>query len=104
MHLCQKYHRRAAVCFSLYSIKRCLILICPIPCDVNLDHLLDGICPLSHHSHTFFSFVIIKYLLGGTVELCRYSFLIHLLPTITHSFVLFDSIIIIIIMVASVIF
>ena len=51
----------------------------------------------------FFSFVIIKYLLGGTLELCKYSFLIHLLPTITDSFVFFDCIIIII-LVASVIF
>ena len=55
MHLCQEYRRRAAVCFSLYSIKRCFILICPIPRDVNLDHLTRWHLPaFPPQSHFFF--------------------------------------------------
>lgn len=82
IHFCQEYHRRDAVCFSVCSIKRSWMSVCPSACGINLDHLIRWwLLGFPMVKVPFFSLVIIKYLLGGTLKLCKYAFLIQLSPT-----------------------
>lgn len=56
IHSCQKYHKNNTVPFSGHHIKGFMMLICVIPGDVYLDHLVKRVSAGLPHSKVTLSF------------------------------------------------